>query len=114
MRVENNVYYNCRGSGIYIEDGNEMNNTIVNNVIISRTVTETKSFKETALYAIGMSNHFIGNRMVAYQNTFFSPGGCCGDGVAWGKVCPKWTPFGTFKGQVTHESGRFGLYFDSE
>jgi len=112
--VSNNVYYNCRGAGIYVEDGNEVNNSISYNVIISRTVVECQSFKETALYLIGMHNYLLGNHMVAYQNTFFSPGGCCGEGKAWGKVCPNNTPIKFFKGQVTHDCGRFGLYFDNQ
>jgi parallel beta-helix repeat protein len=36
--VEDNVMYNVRGVGIYIEDGNEMNNTIKNNVITCELV----------------------------------------------------------------------------
>ena len=37
-----------------------------------------------------------------------------GKGHAEGKVCPKHSPFGKFKGNVFHDSGRFGLYFDNQ
>lgn len=61
-----------------------------------------------------MWNKFLHNHVSCYQNTFFSPGGCCGNGFAWGEVCPNNTPFKEFKGQVTHSGGRFGIYFDNQ
>ena len=77
-----------------------MNNTISYNTITCEIVSECISFVQTGLYAIGMYNKFLHNHISIYQNTFFSPGGCCGGGLAYGKVCPQNTPFDTFKGQV--------------
>ena len=112
--VDQNVLYNTRGAGIYIEDGNEINNTVSSNTITCHTAVECQSHRETGLYTIGMYNSFVDNRISNWQNTFFSPGGCCGGGYAWGSVCPQNTPFKKFKGQVTHDGARFGIYFDNQ
>ena len=112
--VSENVVHTSRGAGIYVEDGNEIDNTISYNTITCLSSAECINFKQTGLYAIGMHNSFIGNHVSCYQNTFFSPGGCCGAGFAWGDVCPRHTPFKTFVGQYTHSGGRFGIYFDNQ
>jgi len=91
-----------------------VNNTISYNTITCESSLECIGQQQTGLYAIGMWNHFLYNRMSKYQNTFFSPGGCCGAGFAWGQVCPQFTPFQTFHGQVTHDGGRFGIYFNNQ
>ena len=54
--------------------------------------------------------------MTGYAHGFWVPGGNKpnGKGHAEGKVCPKHQPFGKFKGNVFHDNGRFGLYFDNQ
>ena len=63
-----------------------------------------------------MTNDFIGNRMAGYEHGAWFPGGAKfhGKGAALHKVCPQHQPFGIFKGNVFHDSGRFGLYLDNQ
>ena len=78
-KVEANVLYNVRGAGIYIEDGNEMYNDIMYNVVICPfpldnpqlhgcTIPGTTndqadtSINQSGIYAVGSTNNWIGNR----------------------------------------------------
>lgn len=100
-----------------------MANRLAYNVIVCTTPEEcavSTSFSEavfaSGIYALGVSNDFIGNRVAHWQNTIFTPGSFDprGNGVAWGKVCTVHHAFGVFRGQVTHGGGRFGLYLDNQ
>ena len=64
-----------RVMGIYIEDGNERNNTIVRNVVIcsERDLCAVKEM--TGIYIIGQDNRFIENRVAFWFITIFTPGG---------------------------------------
>eukprot|EP00937_MAST-01D_sp_MAST-1D-sp2_P000340 g340.t1 len=112
--VDQNVLFDARGVALYIEDGNEMNNTLSNNVAFCSTYLTCKVLRETGLYMLGMNNHLLRNRIALYQNTFFTPGGGQGQGPAWGKVCPRHMPFGNIVGNVGHGGGRFGMYLDNQ
>jgi parallel beta-helix repeat protein len=112
--VDNNVLFNARGQGIYIEDGNEMNNTVSSNVITCATHKTCQIQKESGLYMIGMTNHILYNRISHYQNTVFTPGGWRGHGLATHRTCPAHTPFGRWKGNVGHAGGRFGIYLNNQ
>ena len=122
-RVEENVLWNTRGVGIYVEDGNEHGNQIVQNVIMCRTADECRvdtNFEvatfASGIYMIGMTNDLIGNHVSNWQNTIFTPGAGTsgGKGAAWGKVCARHYPFGRIEDTVTHGGDRFGLYLDNQ
>ena len=91
--VEGNVLYNVRGAGIYIEDGNEMYNTVSYNVVIcpypfedpmyhgctvpgtSNRLSDTRD-NHSAFFSRAGSNHMIGNRAAnAFNGMFLKQGG---------------------------------------
>jgi len=112
--VDNNVIYNARGQGIYIQDGNEMNNTISSNVVTCESHSICNIMKKTGLYMLGMTNHILYNRISSYENTVFTQGGGKGEGLASWRVCTQNTPFGRWKGNVGHAGSRFGLYLNNQ
>ena len=102
--VESNVLYNVRGSGIYLEDGNEMHNHIEYNVVIcpfpfrdvtlhgctvpgtSNRVADT-SDNQAAFFSRAATNNFIGNRASNAFNGMFLQAGGIGRGSSYDKVC---------------------------
>lgn len=111
--VDNNVLWNARGAGIYIEDGNELHNTVSNNVIGCIDKTVCAIAENTAIYVVSYENNFINNRVSTYSNGIFFPGRGSGQGAARGKVCTSVSPYGTVQGNVCHHTIRFGLYVDN-
>ncbi|CAE8721049.1 unnamed protein product [Polarella glacialis] len=120
--VDSNVLWDVQAAGIFTEDGNEMYNTISGNVIICSWWEKCsvrwlgKEGQVAGLYLIGMTNHFIENRIAGYENGIWTVGSIAqnGQGMALNKVCPQHTPFGTFRGNVNHDCQRFGLYLDNQ
>eukprot|EP00937_MAST-01D_sp_MAST-1D-sp2_P007037 g7037.t1 len=114
--VRANTLFNARGVGIYVEDGNEMNNTISENALTCDSIATCKTDRQTGIYLLGMQNDLLYNRVSGYQNTIFTPGSHApnGNGVAWGKVCTVHTPYGIIRGNVGHNGGRFGIYPDNQ
>ena len=49
--------------GIYVEDGNEMRNTISNNVATCTNHHECSLDRKAGIYVVGNTNDFIGNRL---------------------------------------------------
>jgi len=65
--VADNVLWTTRGTGLYVEGGNEVNNTFRGNAIVCEAATECMSeARESGIYAIGMANHFIGEAHVPH------------------------------------------------
>eukprot|EP00930_Biecheleria_cincta_P009405 TRINITY_DN11114_c0_g1_i1.p1 TRINITY_DN11114_c0_g1~~TRINITY_DN11114_c0_g1_i1.p1 ORF type:complete len:1517 (-),score=202.87 TRINITY_DN11114_c0_g1_i1:132-4682(-) len=118
--IARNTLFNARPVGIYVEDGNEMNNTFEENVVICSDASglgcQKDGLNSGGFYVIGMTNDFFRNRVVGYTNCFYTPGGAKGNGqgVAQNRVCPKHLPYGKFQGNVNHECGHFGLYVDNQ
>eukprot|EP00913_Durusdinium_trenchii_P018642 g17517.t3 len=118
--VENNILWDTAAAGIYIEDGNEMFNTLSNNVIICTwhakctTPWDVQLGNVAGIYMIGMTNNVIENRVAGFENCIWTIGSIAlqGQGQALGRVCPQHTPFGTFRGNVCHDNNRFGTRFD--
>lgn len=123
--VERNVLWNVRGSGIYIEDGNEMYNSIEYNVIICPypledpvhhgcTIPGTSAGSsddrrnQAGFYLKSSTNDLIGNRAANSRNGMFAEAGM--DGNAKGKVCPQQTGIGRWEGNTFHGHARFGTY----
>lgn len=127
--VEDNVLSDVRGSGIFIEDGNELFNRILYNVVICPwplysttkfgcTVPGTDnsqadtSVNQAGLWSLTPRNDVIGNRLANSFNGMFYD---CGDiprgiGAAEGHVNTFNTPMGRLDGNTFHGHGRFGTY----
>lgn len=121
--IDQNVIWDGRAAGVYIEDGNEMNNIFSSNVLICSHHDECavswngKGSDQTGgFYIVGMTNHFLYNRVVGYKKGFYSAGMANpeGQGYAWGHVCPRHMPFGQFRGNVNHDCIHYGLYLDHQ
>ena len=120
--VRGNVLVGVKGVGIYTEDGNESNNTFEANVALCSLTADGASqctadgHPSAGIYLVGMANHFIGNRVSGYENGMWTGGSHHphGQGASWGQVCPAFTSFASFIGNVNHDNGRFGLYLDGQ
>ena len=121
--VEANVLYGVRGASIYVEDGNEVNNTIKYNVGICPWPTADggcsvpgtsngqgdTSLNQSGIYMESPSSHMIGNRMANHFNGMFNQAGA-GRGPVQNMVCGSNIPLGIWDGNTFHSSGRFGTY----
>mmetsp|Transcript_18923 Transcript_18923/g.27465 ORF Transcript_18923/g.27465 Transcript_18923/m.27465 type:complete len:151 (+) Transcript_18923:2-454(+) len=119
--------YGVRGAGIYIEDGNEMHNSIEYNVIIcpwalndsrlhgctvpgtSNREADTK-VNQAGIFTLAATNDLIGNRVSATFNGMLLQAGGIGRGEAYGKVCTSDSALGRWEGNTFHNHGRFGTY----
>jgi parallel beta-helix repeat protein len=125
--VEGNVLYNVRGAGIYIEDGNEMYNTVKYNVVTcpfpfldsvlhgctipgtSNRIADT-SDNQSGIFSLAATNSLTGNRVSnAFNGMFLSAGGK-GRGPSAGKVCESAAKLARYEGNTFHGNGRFGTY----
>ncbi|CAJ1930817.1 unnamed protein product [Cylindrotheca closterium] len=126
-KVQGNVLYNVRGAGVYIEDGNEMQNRLAYNVVIcpypfndesfhgctvpgtSNRLSDTRD-NQSSFFSLAASNDMIGNRGVNSFNGMFLKEGGQGRGMAFGKVCESASALGRYEGNTFHSCGRFGTY----
>ena len=124
-KVESNVLYNVRGANVYIEDGNEMWNTMAYNVAIcpfpfsdgsyhgctipgtSNRIADT-SDNQSGFFSRAGTNNFIGNRASNHFNGMFLKEGSIGRGEAYDKVCESASQLGRMEGNTWHGNGRFG------
>ncbi|UPR00717.1 G8 domain-containing protein [Chloropicon primus] len=123
--VSENVLYDVMGSYLYVEDGNEMENKIQYNVAICPIKNGCKiadtdnvqadDHQQSGLWALSVSNDFVGNRLVNHYNGFFTQTSAFphGRGKAAGRVCTMYAPFGRIQGNVCHSNERFGFYLDN-
>ena len=121
--VDQNVVWDAKANGLYIEDGNELRNTLSKNVMICSNLRKCAvnwvsgaSSQTAGIFMIGMSNNIVENRIVGYENGIWTPGSFrgSGHGNAFGKVCPQFYPFGEWRGNTCHDCNRFGLYLDHQ
>jgi len=123
--VEDNVLYNVRGANVYLEDGNEMWNTLAYNVAIcpfpfsdntyhgctipgtSNRIADT-SDNQSGFFSRAGTNNFIGNRAANHFNGMFLAEGSIGRGEAYNKVCESASRLGRMDGNTWHGNGRFG------
>lgn len=96
-----------RGS-FYTEDGNEINNTLSQNVAICASSRYDQC--GVGYYLIGMHNIFLENHAAGYAIAVYTNGGGSGQGPAAGLSCPIHTPFLRFERNVLHDSGKWSLY----
>ena len=119
--IRNNVLYDVRGAGIYVEDGNEMHNRIEYNVVVCPwpftdplyhgcTVPGTSNHKADAsdnqagIYMVTPANDLIGNRVANSFNGMFVEANGQGRGEAYGKVCTNYLNFGRWEGESVYRS----------
>ena len=116
--VSRNVLWDVKGVGLYVEDGNELNNTLEENVVLCPTMgsCNAEGHEDSGIYLIGMSNHLLRNRVAGYETGTYTPGENkpIGQGIAWGRVTPQHFPFGKFEGNVNHDNNRYGLYLGNQ
>jgi parallel beta-helix repeat protein len=123
--VDNNVLYNIRGSGIYIEDGNEMLNRISYNIYVcnfpymhpifhgctvpgtSNRIADT-SDNQSGIFSRAASNDLVGNRSANGFNGMLLSASGIGRGSSYGKVCETDSKIGRIEGNTFHSNGRFG------
>ena len=128
--VSGNVIYNARGANIYMEDGNEYANNVLNNVAVCvafhwckispNTWTGTNGKQQDyseqgGIWGISPSNHYIGNRMVLHENGFFIDSKnpfANGQGIAFNRICAGNQPLLTVRGNVQHSNTGFGFYLN--
>eukprot|EP01097_Dermamoeba_algensis_P002778 TRINITY_DN2100_c0_g1_i1.p1 TRINITY_DN2100_c0_g1~~TRINITY_DN2100_c0_g1_i1.p1 ORF type:complete len:1249 (-),score=295.24 TRINITY_DN2100_c0_g1_i1:103-3849(-) len=127
--VSENVLNDVRGGNIYVEDGNEMNNQILYNVMICPwslngdregcTIPGTDneqadtSLNQAGIWALSFTNYMIGNRAANSFNgmLYQAQGFPIGRGLVDGKLCPDNQLVGHTEGNTFHGHGRFGTYF---
>jgi len=125
--VQENTLYNVRGAGIYLEDGNEMQNYVKYNVVIcpfpfrhpnlggctipgtSNSVADT-SDNQSGLFSRAATNDFTGNRVANCFNGMFLLAGSIGRGESYNRVCEQDVKIGRVEGNTFHGNGRFGTY----
>jgi hypothetical protein len=115
-----------QSSNRYVEDGNEMNNVLRNNVNICHDGSQERMncrapgtdneqgdyIQQSGIWALSVSNDFIGNRLINHYNAFFTQTSAFPNarGFAAGKVCTVNAPFGRFQSNVCHSNWRFGVF----
>ena len=131
--VSMNVLSDVRGSGIFIEDGNEMFNLFSHNVALcpwARGGTGTRrgcslpgtdnlnadsATNQAGMWVLGQRNHVVGNRFPNHNNGMFfdAGGGQGGPGLVsrGGKACTNEQQLGRVQGNTNRGNARFGTYF---
>ena len=121
--VDQNVIWDVKANALYIEDGNELHNAIKQNVAICTNLRKCAvdwvsgvAVQTAGLFMIGMTNNILENRIVGYENGIWTPGSFrgTGHGLAQGRTCPQFYPFGEWRGNTCHDCNRFGLYLDHQ
>jgi len=127
--VDANVLWDNHGVGIYTEDGNEMDNMISNNVVVCSSWDPDRStakcridwqggdFRHGGIYLVGKTNSLVGNHIVGWTFSVFTPSGGqtgAGQGEAVGKVCPQFMPIREIRRNVAHNNGGSGIYLDNQ
>ena len=127
--VVDNVLSDVRGAGIFIEDGNEMYNKIMYNVVICPwakdsttkhgcTVPGTDNgqadttLNQAGVWSLTPINYLIGNRFAnSFNGMFYDTGSSRhGQQSAKGLVDTLFTPVLRVEGNTLHGHGRFGSY----
>lgn len=123
-----NVVSDVRGAGLYLEDGNEVDNALLHNVVLcpwpldgpkggctvpgtDNTDADTAN-NQAGLWSLGSANHLVGNRFANSFNGWFlqSTFASGGRGHAAGQLCVASQLFGRLEGNTAHGHGRFGTY----
>ena len=120
--VENNVLNDVRGSGIFIQDGNEMYNTLNYNVVICPTPKDgplggctipgtdngdaDTTVNQAGLWSNSRTNYMLGNRFAnSYNGMFYDF-----THLAPVPISVYSSMLGSVEGNTFHGHGRFGTY----
>jgi len=113
--VENNVAFNVMGHTFFIEDAVETNNIIRNNVgILTRasfSLLNTDCTPAT-FWITNPSNFIEKNRAAgseAYGFWMDFPVSATGLNAGLSNFCPRGMPLGSFKDNVSHSNGKYGM-----
>lgn len=122
--VDNNVAYDHRGHGIFLEDGSEINNTFSNNlVLLSRKplaqdklldsdfdFSQNQNASPSAFWITNPNNTFINNIVAGTEGTAYwfafpdKPTGLSESLPALADLRPRQTEFGEFSGNAVHST----------
>jgi hypothetical protein len=115
FKVEENVSYNIMGHSFFIEDSVETDNHIKNNVGIlgraSWSLLNTDN-NPAIFWMTNPSNFWEGNRACGSEHYGFwmdLPTGATGLNAGLSNYCPRGMPLGSFKNNVSHSNGHYGL-----
>jgi hypothetical protein len=114
LHLEGNVIYKNRGHSIFIEDGVETHNMVLNNLVVDtrRTFSLLITDQTPASFWIQHpDNHFIGNHAAGsdrYGFWYDLPNNPTGPSADPG-ICPINSKLGTFDLNVAHSNVRYGL-----
>ena len=126
--VMDNAIYDARGANIYMEDGNEWSNYVLDNAatcvgwhhckISPNTWSNANGLQQDymeqgGVWGISPSNIYIGNRMSMHENGFFIDSKnpfADGQGLAQNRICANNQPVITIRGNVQHSNTGFGFY----
>jgi hypothetical protein len=128
--TEHNVFTDVRGAAMYIEDGNELLNSLEYNVAIcpwalgdpekwgctipgtSNSQADTR-LNQAGVWSLSPSNHMLGNRFSnSFNGMLYETNAFGGNGRQFseGEVCTVHMPLGRIEGNTFHSHGRFGTY----
>ena len=120
LRVHGNVVHDTRGHAIFLEDGTEVRNEIVGNLVgLVRPAWSLLLVDQSpaAYWIVNPNNRIVDNIAAGSSHYGFwfrslhHPDGQGGQHIkeAHVKMCPAYTPMLEFRGNVAHSTGRHGL-----
>jgi len=120
LRVHGNVVHDTRGHAIFLEDGTEVRNEIVGNLVsLVRPIWSLLLVDQSpaAYWIVNPDNRVVDNIAAGSSHYGFwfrslhHPDGQGGQHIkeAHVKMCPAYTPMLEFRGNVAHSVGRHGL-----
>ena len=128
--VADNAIYNVRGAGIYMEDGNEWSNYVLDNAAtclgwhhckispntwVTANGLQQDYMEQGGIWGVSPSNVYIGNRMSMHENGFFIDSKnpfADGQGLAQNRICANKQPVLTIRSNVQHSNTGFGFYLN--
>ena len=119
MNLANNVAYNVMGHNFFLQDGIEMNNRFAYNLAIATRASHSLLNSDqtpASFWITNPRNNFIGNHAAGsemYGFWFDLPDHPTGQS-ATDDVCPPGERLGSFKDNVAHSNGRYGLRLFSQ
>ena len=120
LRVHGNVVHDTRGHAIFLEDGTEVGNEIMGNLVgLVRPVWSLLLVDQSpaAYWIVNPGNRIVDNIAAGSSHYGFwfralpEPDGQGGQHITeiGKRMCPSRTPLGEFRGNVAHSTGRHGL-----
>jgi len=114
LRVIDNVSYHTKGHTIFVEDGAEMKNRIVHNLVVSVRRSWSRLNTDTTPAGIWVTNpdNYVTDNHVAGSDAYgiwfdfkANPTGPSATTL----ICPVGTPLAEFNNNVAHSNGKYGF-----